>query len=541
MGRSRLFIILLVLATFLVFGRICGHEFAGWDDPSTLHQNPRLNPPTLPGLLWYWRHAAMDIYIPLTYTLWAALAHVGRLQVPDQGIALNPWVFHTASVLVHLLSVLAAFALLKRLFKSEPAAAFGALLFGLHPVQVETVAWASGMKDLLCGLFALLALGQYVAYAQAKGAEGTKPYALAAGCFVLAMLSKPTGMILPLLAGIIDLLVVGRSWKKAALALGPWLVLSAACAAVARLAQPAEGVPLTALWARPLIVGDALAFYLYKLLWPAALATDYGRRPAVVLASSWAYLTWLAPATLGLFLWWRRRLYPELAAGGLLFVAGALPVLGFTPFLFQYYSTTADHYLYLSMLGPALALAWALSRYPGRRAFLACGIALTLLGARSLLQAGHWQSNPALWTQVLEVNPNSWIAHRELGAALERQGKAEAAAAHYRQAVQAKPDDAQAHQKLARHYAQRQQWPEAIEATRRYIGAFESWPAAKRPNLAAAHEELGLMLLAQNRPAEALQAFERARHLDPHRPGIDQKLQQAQAAAKTSPAASPGK
>src|SRR5207302_3590518 len=134
--------------------------------------------------------------------------------------------------------------------------------------------------------------------------------------FILALLSKPTAMVVPLIAGVLDAIVCGRPLRRVVSWLWPWLLLSAACAAVTKALQPGTEIAVTvALWQRPFVAADALAFYLYKLLDPVWLGMDYGRRPVVVLEQHhWAYVTWLAPAAAALALWlWRRRA-PQLAA-----------------------------------------------------------------------------------------------------------------------------------------------------------------------------------------------------------------------------------
>src|SRR6202012_806581 len=142
----------------------------------------------------------------------------------------------------------------------------------------------------------------------------------------------------------------GRTWRQIWRSLWPWAVLAVACAAVARLAPPAPHIATeVALWQRPLIAVDALAFYMGKLAWPASLAVDYGRRPAVVIRSHIYYLTWLAPAAVAALLWAFRRRAQVLVAASLVFLAGVAPVLGLVRFDSQDYSTVADHYLYLPM------------------------------------------------------------------------------------------------------------------------------------------------------------------------------------------------
>src|SRR5262249_38527157 len=146
---------------------------------------------------------------------------------------------------------------------------------------------------------------------------------------------------------------------------------------VARIVQPSESqVAALPLWARPFIAGDALAFYLYKLFVPMRLAMDYGRRPGVVLARGWIYAAWLGPWIICLGALRCRRRAPWLLAGFGIFVTALLPVLGLIPFNFQAYSTVANRYAYVAMLGPALALGGSLARTRHRAA---CGLAVAVV------------------------------------------------------------------------------------------------------------------------------------------------------------------
>src|SRR5207244_4244518 len=127
--------------------------------------------------------AYMDLYVPVTFTVWAVLARVSS----------EPWLFHAASLVLHGAAAMAAFGLLRRLVRDERAACAGAMLFALHPVQVEAVGWMSGAKDLASGLFTLLALGRYVDFASmSRGSPGRRRAIVWASAFyVLALLSKP--------------------------------------------------------------------------------------------------------------------------------------------------------------------------------------------------------------------------------------------------------------------------------------------------------------------------------------------------------------
>ncbi|HXE52863.1 MAG TPA: hypothetical protein VN541_07615 [Tepidisphaeraceae bacterium] len=405
--------ILIVATVLILFGPICRNSFLAFDDDRTIQFNPRISDPSLSNVAWYWRHAYMDLYVPVTYTVWSGLSFVSRLWhgegQPD------PAIFHAASVGLHALNAILVFLLLWRLIKKPAPAAAGALLFAMHPVQVEAVAWASGLKDLLCATFSLIALLQSVAAVspvEKDGRQTLRPhvhYAIGLFALALGMLCKPTAMVMPVMALILDWLLLRRPWRAALRSVGPWLGLSLACAVWTKLCQPSDFRHAVALWQRPLIAGDALAFYLFKLVWPARLSYDYGRTPALVLEHGWEFVTWLAPASIAAILFVCRKRAAVVAAAALLLVAGLAPVLGLTTFDFQVYSGVADHYLYLAMLGPALAAAWFVNRFRAdARVVLATTCILGLLAVRTETQTRYWRDDQTFFTHAIEINPRSW-------------------------------------------------------------------------------------------------------------------------------------
>ncbi len=455
--RSWAYALLVGAITTLAFARLATCSFTDWDDSDTIAANPHLNPPGWTTVWFYWttigEKTPGQLFTPVTYTVWSAAAAMSNVlcgTVPDpNGITLSPAVFHGVNVLLHAASAVAAFGLLHRLFRNRWAAVAGGLLYALHPVQVEPVGWASGTKDVLCGMFSLAALYVYVVRHDTKPASDVPPRAespprgrarnrlltlLSTLLFLLAMLSKPTAIVVPLLAAAIDRLLLGRPWRRVARSLWPWAALMIPCALWTRAAQPAPWAA-TPLWQRPLVAADALAFYLCKIAWPAHLTVDYGHRPAAVFASGVAYYSWLLPAAVaGLVLWRARRV--GLAAIAL-FLLPLLPVVGLAPFDFQFFSTTADHYLYLPMFAVALLATWALTcatttepsgsaaglsvrqRTRGGAAGL-CGVVIVVLvalAARSFAQMGSWRDSTSLFTHALAVNPRSFAACDQLGYA----------------------------------------------------------------------------------------------------------------------------
>jgi hypothetical protein len=444
--------LLLALACVAVFGEIGRHGFVRWDDEINVYRNPYLNPVTPSNLVHFWTgtgmgKAADTVYRPLVYSVYALIAP-GAAATPyltdGQGAGLDARPFHAVSLLVHVLNTLLVFGLLRRLVKNDWAASAGAALFALHPLQVEAVAWVSGLTDLLGALFSLLALSAFVRF---REAGQRRWYALATLWFALALLSKPSAAVLPLLALILDCWVLGRPWRESVRALIGWLPLALASVAVAHHAEPVlmSGVA-TPWWTRPLVAGDALLLSVRHLVWPVGLGIDYGRSPGVALADR-AWLSSLIVLVGGVCVWQSRRRYPWLLAGASLFAATLLPTLGLIPFRFQTFSTVADRYTYLALLGPSLALAWGLAHLPHRlparlAAGSVCAAVLILMGAGSAAQVTYWRSSVALFDRALVVNPRSWMAHLNLGGILADSGRREEAVAQYKQAMRLRPNDA---------------------------------------------------------------------------------------------------
>ncbi|HYE17098.1 MAG TPA: tetratricopeptide repeat protein [Tepidisphaeraceae bacterium] len=487
---------LLVVAVVLTFGRIVLHPFVPADDYTTIALNKRLNPPsfTAESIGWYWANPGEGLYAPVTYTAWGLLARASYVDSPDEDrVHVDPAFFHAASLIVHAISALLAFALLRRLLAAGPgkaaappvvpyAAAGGALLFALHPLQAEPVAWASGLKDLLAGMFGLAALVLYFRATADRAGEAppeprpnparkrtarTEPrppgrsfslphYLAATACFALALLSKPSAVTVPVLAAIIDWLWFRRPARAVALRLAPWVLLAIPIAILAKLVQSGGDIPHTPFLERPVVAGASLAFYLGELVWPTELAFDHGWRPPVVLRQTWFWLIALVPLVVAvvLVIFRRRPTARALATAGLLMAAALGPVLGLAPFSYQFFSTVADHYMYLAMVGPALAAAWLLSRPAlAKRATVALAAAVLLgLAVLTVVQLGHWRDHETFCRRIIAVTPDSAFGHEMLGKYFVRKGRLPEAEASLRRAVQINPDFVDAHRGLLRVY-----------------------------------------------------------------------------------------
>jgi protein O-mannosyl-transferase len=514
----------LVLAVALVFHRAAGFGFVAWDDDIHIYENPHLAPSSLANLRSFWTEPYRKLYVPLTYTAWSAIAALSMRGARfDDSLRNHPGAFHTANVAMHAANALLAWLLLVVLLRAARprggavfeqrillASTAGALLFALHPLQVEPVAWTTGMKDLLSAGLSMAALLCYAA--SATRARPRTWYALAAATFALAMLAKPSAAIVPLVALCLDIGFLGRPWRLAARSALPLLALALPFAIVTKMAQPdAVTGAVPTLWQRLFVAGDAFAFYLGKLVLPVGLAPDHGRTPVLVLSRGSTYVLALVPALLAVALArFARTRRIGLAAYGA-FVSCLLPVSGVIPFVHQAYSTVADRYAYLAMIGPALGLSALLSRLRGRTAMAAAaaaGLAIAAGGWLSFAQAEHWRSTEAIFTHTLAVNPSSWVSHNNLGHDLFLHGRFPEAAAHYEASLRILPSNGLARNNLGNIFLLSGKPAEAEKHYRLALGS-----ADIRDRLDAL-SNLGLASEAQGRPGEAERDYREALALD---------------------------
>lgn len=526
----RLLLAVLLIIVAAVYARVCTFEFLPfWDDDTNIHRNPLYAPLSWESIVLFWKGPFQQLYIPVTYTAWAALVALSRI-VAGTTVAFGPInavIFHGANLLVHLLSVAMVYQILRRLlsaaFPSEAmnsprvllASAAGALTFGLHPVQVETVAWVSGLRDLLGGALSLVAVSLFLSWLD----RGPSPsrwnwsrYAGATLFLLLALGSKPGSVVTPaiaLLSGGWLLRSRGRSWKPLFWLL-PWFLLSLAEVVMTSHAQPAAELArsLVPAWARPLVAGDALAFYLGKLLWPFdpwGLCADYGRSPNSLFASGILFWTWLIPSALALVLFLKRSLRIYLIPC-LLLAIGVLPTLGLIPFNFQVVSTVSDRYLYLGMLGPALALALFLARNDGRGPRIAAAALIVLWTTVTLFQLPEWRDGAHFFPATLERNATSWKSRHNYACTLDSQGKLPEALREFSEAIRLRPSNAEAYNDMALTLLKVGRRDEAIAGFQQSLQV-RATPGAAR-NLAA-------VLLMNGDAAQAAKVYRVAMQIDP--------------------------
>ncbi|HUA62984.1 MAG TPA: tetratricopeptide repeat protein [Verrucomicrobiae bacterium] len=370
--------------------------------------------------------------------------------------------YHLVTLALHALAACLVVTIVRRL--AIPGAWLAGLIFLLHPMQVEAVAWISEQKTTLS---AVLYLASGLAYLKFDESRRRVSYIAATALFVLALLAKTVTATLPAALLLILWWKRGRlEFRRDAVPLSPWLLIGAAAglltASVERSSIGAQGTDFAfSLLDRTLIAGRVLCFYTAKLLWPANLMFTYPRWH-VDAGQSWQYLFPAAAIVAAIVLVWmaRRRRGPLAAC---LYFAGTLfPVLGFLnvyPFLFSF---EADHFVYLAALGlfvptAGVITATALRFSPGcSRTGIATGILLAaILGVLTFRQAGIYRDSETLYRATLARNPASWMAHNNLCALLmPKAGHLAEATAECQAAIALRPQFAEAHNNLGSALAQ---------------------------------------------------------------------------------------
>lgn len=358
---------------------------------------------------------------------------------------------------------------------------------------------------MLCNLFCLLGLALQIYRLQNEGQGKTFASVLYAGmnlAFFLALLSKPSAIVVIPIAWIIAVGILRKPVLISALELTPGAAVAVIISVVAKQAQGNELLSfIPTLGQRPLIAGDAIAFYLYKLFFPFALSVDYARTPESIVQGAWIWWAWLVPAGLAgaLALLPHKRFWLISLA---IFVVALLPVSGLVSFLFQYYSTVSDRYVYLAMLGPSLAVAWFFTFYP--RPQLILGFAV-LLGGMTLLssrQAATWKSAETLYEHALAITPAGFLTQSGLGSFYADAGQTREAIKHLTFAAEIKPDSSGVHHKLGTVLI-------GAGRVREAIPHFQDVVRLK-PDWAEAHNDLGVALGKAGRPAEAIEEIQQA-------------------------------
>jgi tetratricopeptide (TPR) repeat protein len=480
-----------------------------WDDGLEVTRNALLRNPD-----GWWRAwidpGGMD-YFPLKSTLqW----------VEWQAWGADPYGYHAVNLALHVASALLVWRLLARI--GVRSAFLGGLLFAVHPVAVESVAWVSEFKNTASLPFLLLSCLLYLDHV-GTGRRG--PWIGSIACFAASLACKTSGVMLPFMLLAYAWWASGRVGRRDLVRTAPFFAASAAMGAATLWFQSHRAIgpsgTLDPILARVGEAGWSLAAYTRQCLWPSGLEPIYPRVGAGILS----ILPWLGLAVVLAFLcrhragWGRHGL---LAAGW--FYLNLAPACGILPMAYLRIAPRADHFAYISLVAaagmgaalldmglaaaPGLPRAW-LAEGAGRLGWFLAASGVAVLAVESRAYAGVFRDEKSLWECAVGRDPGAWLARSNLGKAYLEEGRAAEAATQLAEAVRLEPDSPEAHANLGN----------ALDAMGRADAARIQYLLALQidPRMAGAHYDLGLSLMKSGETARAEAEFRGALALDPSR------------------------
>lgn len=515
---GRVVVVGLLLAVVIVVGAVhwpvlsAGAVF--FDDMEYLFYNPVLRKPSWSSartvLTEVFESSTIEgYYEPLTLiSLMLDVAAGGRRD--------DLRAFHRTSLAVHVLNTALVVLLLYQLFGEPWSAALAGLLFGVHPLTVEPVAWVWERKTLLTTFFILCSLVLYVRYARRGGAI---LYSACLVSYVLALLSKPTSTPLPVLMLLMDFWPLRRLGKRSVLEKLPFFLVAAASSAITVISTSRNcGIKLPAgpfVGQMPVKISYLLVFYLGKIVWPVGLSPVYSI-PAMSLSDRTVLAAVLGACflTVGLLISLPRT--RAMLTAWLFFVVAISPTLGLIGYS---WISASDKYVYLPAIGLVVLLAYGLTRlvragFESRRMTPICVavvasvilLAVSASGA-TRRQIARWRETEGLYRYMLTLAPDSAAIHDDLGIALARKMKLDEAIACFRRGLQLHPDSDRLHNNLGKTLSSARRWSEAADEYRRALQL--------DPGNYKAHMNLADALIEQRRPAEAIGHYVEALRLKP--------------------------
>ena len=536
-GRPDFLILLgLAIVTFGIYAQVMGHQFIALDDDAYIKENLMVNRGvTLAGVTWAFTTFYQGNWHPLTW-----IAHM----IDSHLFGMNAGGHLLVNALIHVANTLLVFWLLLRTTHARWPSALVAALFALHPLHVESVAWAAERKDTLSTFFGLLSLTAYTRYAEAPSA---RRYAWTSITLVLGLMAKPMLVTWPFVMLLLDYWPLqrlrepmtsehrrGASPRKAATGIWPLLreklplfALVAASAVITSLAQSLGGAVRTFVdFPFALRLSNALVSYtkyLQLTFWPNDLAVYYpfpeAGTPAWQIIGAAFLLIGITALCLS-----QRKIRPYLIVGWLWFLGTLVPVIGLVQVGGQ---TMADRYFYIPSIGLFIAIVFGLADIaktrrvaPPPSAVVASGI-LVVLATLTNAQIHRWRDSFTLFEHALAVTPPNLIIENNLGSALQRSGRLDEAAAHFENALKITPPhydsllyDALLNMGVTRFH--QNLLPEAVEYCQAALRL--------RPDAPKAHDLLGMSLAMQNHGEAALDEMRHAAELAPKNADIQKDL-----------------
>jgi tetratricopeptide (TPR) repeat protein len=486
----------LFLATVLVYSQVSRFAFLSFDDNQGLLANPQVRDGfSATGIAWAFTTGYASNWFPVTW-----FSHMLDFQI----FGLDAGWHHLTNVLIHAVSAMLLFALMRRMTGRKWESAFVAFVFALHPLHVESVAWISERKDVLFAFFWFLTTWLYLDFVERRTVG---KYLLMLAAFCLGLMSKQMIVTLPFTLLLLDAWPLKRTGLKTLiLEKLPLVALSIAASAITFLAQRSGGavqslasIPLAA---RAANAAMAYVIYIANFIWPTGLAFFYpypSRYPAweitLAVIAIGAVSIWAALAF---------RTRPYLAVGWFWYLGTLAPVIGLIQVGHQ---ARADRYTYIPLIGISIIVAWAAAELPRKPVmFLAIAACLgwTLV---TWVQISYWRDSAALYNRAIAVTDANYLAHLNLGVDLAAQGDYQKALRELYTSIEENPDQPHARNSLG----------SVLYTVSRKDEAMEQFAQAIRlePNDPEPHSNLGNALVDAGKPDDAIRELNTALRLNP--------------------------
>ena len=469
--QENIILILLILSTLIVYRDIGSHEFINYDDPIYISENVNIQDGlTLKNIVWAFTTFHGANWHPITW-----LSHMLDIEL----FGLNAGFHHLINLLIHICNVLLSYVLFRRSTDHIYKSAILAALFAVHPLHIESVAWISQRKNLLCAFFWLVSMITYCHYSRRPSiARYVFPFI----CFILGSLSKPMMVTFPFVLLLFDywplnrhihFYTISNSYFKNSLfwlfiEKIPFIIVSMAMSYVTLLAQSKGGAigEVDVL----IRIGNAIAayaFYIKKIIWPADLAILYPfKNPSVGV---FAVCFMLIAGITALAIVFRRK-HAYLMVGWLWYLGTLIPVIGIVQVGVQ---SMADRYTYIPSIGLFVALIWGVSAVIKRfvidkflRTAFIWALTVTTLALMMLLsgsQIRYWQNSVTLMTNAVQITDGNYVAHENLGLTLAERGLYDEALHHFKQAISINPNFANAYMNIGSYYLLHGEYDSAIQ------------------------------------------------------------------------------
>jgi len=512
MNKKRFCYIAIFALIIIAYWQLPGNDFINYDDPVYVTENPCVSQGITPvGVAWAFSTTHAGNWHPLTW-----LSHMLDVQL----FGLNAAAHHVISLLFHLANSLLLFTILTRATGAVWRSCFVAMLFALHPLHVESVAWVAERKDLISTFFGLLTILSYVSYVRK---QRFSLYLMTQGFFILGLMAKPMLVSIPFILLVLDywplkrLQLTSRATSTAEESQGisirrfileklPFLTLASASSIITYYAQKGSGA-VNPLDHSSIIenIGNALiayVIYIIKTFWPSKLSVFYPFDAASI--TLWPVIgATLCLVAISFIVIWKGCRQRYLVTGWFWFIITLLPVIGLIRVGSQ---SMADRYTYVPLVGLFIIISWGvpdlLEKYRLKKQALLISsvVILSVMMILTSLHLQYWRNSVTLFNHAIDVTKNNWFAHHNLGTALLKKGRPEEALTHFLETVRISPSYVTAYNNIGIAY---EEVGNPVEAIKAYKLAIRINPA-----YADAHYNLGLAYLSVGNKDLALAEYQ---------------------------------